>query len=172
VKAAETRPASLESDLAIRREDQSREDQNNLLAGKVMETVPYIMYYIRSHVLRQVETPASLPQLRVMSFINNCPGSGLSRLAESLGVANATASTMIDRLVKGGMVIRTNDPSSRRNVILSLSPAGEAHLRGSRAVAVEELSHVIAQLPPEKLASVEEALALLKAAFTDANAKI
>jgi hypothetical protein len=39
-------------------------------------------------------------------------------------------------------------------------------------VAIEELSRVIAQLPPEKLASVEESLALLKAVFTEANAKI
>jgi DNA-binding MarR family transcriptional regulator len=79
---------------------------------------------------------------------------------------------MVDRLVKAGMVVRTNDPTSRRNVILSLTLAGEEHLLGSRSVAIEELSRVIAQLPPEKLASVEESLALLKAVFTEANAKI
>ncbi|MBP9093439.1 MarR family transcriptional regulator [bacterium] len=168
MKAADTRPASEKVDPASR----DKADRNSLVAAKVMETVPYIMYYIRSHVLRQAETPASLPQLRVMAFIKNCPGSGLSRLAESLGVANATASTMVDRLVKAGMVARTNDPTSRRNVILSLTVAGEEHLLGSRSVAIEELSRVLAQLPPDKLAGIEESLALLKAAFTEANAKI
>ncbi|CAN5482649.1 hypothetical protein BH11CYA1_BH11CYA1_40860 [soil metagenome] len=184
MKASDTRPVNQERgqergpdanparDSVSLPPDLSRAAHNSQIAARVMETFPYIMYYIRSHVLRQAETPASLPQLRVMGFIKNCPGSGLSRLAESLGVANATASTMIDRLVKNGMVVRTNDPTSRRNVILSLTPTGEEHLLGTRAVAIEELSHVIAQLPPDKLASVEESLALLKAAFTEANAKI
>ncbi len=146
--------------------------KSDLVATRLMETVPYIMYYLRSNVLRQAETPASLPQLRVMAFINNCPGSSLSRLAESIGVANATASIMVEKLVKAGLVLRNSDPVSRRNVILSLSEEGVSHLQGTRAIAQAEIARIIDQLPADKLDSIEESLSLLKGIFTEANAKI
>jgi len=87
-------------------------------------------------------------------------------------VANATASTMVERLVKAGMVLRVNDPISRRNVVLSLSEAGVEHLLATRSVTQQELTRVIDHLPTEKLESMEEALTLLKGVFTQANAKI
>lgn len=142
------------------------------LALRLMETVPLIMYHIRSNVLRQGETVTTLPQTRVLAFIHNCPGSSLSRLAESLAVTRATASTMVDKLVRAELVVRTTDPTDRRNVILSLTRAGERQLQATRSVAVGELTSVLQELPPEKLAELEQSVTILKDLFSQANAKL
>lgn len=142
------------------------------LASRLMETVPLIMYHIRSNVLHNGETVTSLPQTRVLAFIHNCPGSSLSRLADSLAVTRATASTMVDKLVRSGMVVRTTDPTDRRNVILSLTKSGERQLLATRRIAIAELAEVVKALPPEKLATMEESLGLLKDLFSQANARL
>jgi DNA-binding MarR family transcriptional regulator len=130
------------------------------------------MYHIRSNVLHNGETVTSLPQTRVLAFIHNCPGSSLSRLADSLAVTRATASTMVDKLVRSDMVVRTTDPTDRRNVILSLTRSGESQLLATRRIAIAELAEVVKALPPEKLATMEESLGLLKDLFSQANARL
>jgi DNA-binding MarR family transcriptional regulator len=123
-------------------------------------------------VLHNGETVTSLPQTRVLAFIHNCPGSSLSRLADSLAVTRATASTMVDKLVRSDMVVRTTDPTDRRNVILSLTRSGESQLLATRRIAIAELAEVVKALPPEKLATMEESLGLLKDLFSQANARL
>jgi len=140
------------------------------LAAKLMETVPLVMYHIRSKVLHNGETVTSLPQTRVLAFIHNCPGSSLSRLADSLAVTRATASTMVDKLVRAAMVVRTTDPTDRRNIILSLTKAGEDQLLATRRIAIAEIAELVKDLPAEKLAALEESLGLLKEVFSQANA--
>lgn len=148
------------------------EDQTLALAARLIETVPLIMYHIRSNALRHGQSLTSLPQTRVLAFINNCPGSSLSRLAESLAVTRASASTMVDKLVRSQLVVRTTDPIDRRNVILSLTAAGESQLKAARRAAIEELAAVVEQLPGEKLVTLEESLSLLKDVFSQANANL
>lgn len=152
--------------------DQTSRQNAHELAARLMETVPLIMYYIRSNVLRHGESPATLPQTRALAFIKNCPGSSLSRLAESLAITPATASAMVDKLVKAGLINRTTDPSDRRNIILSLTSLGEERLQATRSIAIEEISQIIAELPAQQQAQMKDTLATLKDLFTEANDKL
>ncbi len=54
---------------------------------------------------------------------NEC---GVSNIGEHLGVTNAAASQMIDRLVQNGLVERTEDPTDRRVKQLKLTEKGTA----------------------------------------------
>ena len=67
-----------------------------------MDTAPVIMHFIRSKLKERSNTHASVPQLRMLGFIDKHPGCSLTALSEFLGIAGASASTMIDRLVRGG----------------------------------------------------------------------
>jgi DNA-binding MarR family transcriptional regulator len=79
---------------------------------------------------------------------------------------------MVDKLVRSDMVVRTTDPTDRRNVILSLTRSGESQLLATRRIAIAELAEVVKALPPEKLATMEESLGLLKDLFSQANARL
>jgi DNA-binding MarR family transcriptional regulator len=141
------------------------------LATEIMETVPYIMYFIRTAVRRNEQSVLSIPQIRVLAFIDKCPGSSLSRLSESLGVTGATASTMVDRLVKAGLVERSADPVNRRNIILRLTRSGEAQLLANRRVAISALAAELDKLSKEDAAKVEEALLILQGVFREAGSR-
>lgn len=139
------------------------------LATEIMETVPYIMYFIRTAVRSDERSVLSIPQIRVLAFIDKCPGSSLTRLSEAIGVTGPTASTMVDRLVKAGLVERSADPLNRRNIILRLTRSGETQLLANQRVAVSALSCELDKLSKEDAVKVQEALSILKKVFREAG---
>ena len=71
-------------------------------------------------VLEQV----TLPQLRVLVILSTHGPQRTGDLASRLGVHQSTFSRSADRLVKGGWVARVDNPQSRREVLLELTPTG------------------------------------------------
>lgn len=84
-----------------------------------------------------------------LMFVGARPDSMASELAAFLGVAPTTASSVIDRLVRRGLLVRERTNENRRVVRLRLTDEGEA--ARSRIVA-------------EQLANCREMLAALPAA--------
>jgi DNA-binding MarR family transcriptional regulator len=74
----------------------------------------------------------SLAQFHLLEPLADGPHTN-RQLAESAAVSSPTATRMIDVLVARGLVTRVEDPSDRRAVLISLTPAGrralEAKLR-------------------------------------------
>ncbi|MBU6451289.1 MAG: MarR family transcriptional regulator [Cyanobacteria bacterium REEB67] len=132
------------------------------VADKIMECAPVIMHFIRSKLKERPDTHVSVAQIRVLGFIYKHPGCSLTYLSEFLGIASPSASTMIDRLVKSGMVIREVDPTRRRNLILHLTEAGEQELTGARRLAIDELSKQFAALSAEQLEQIDRSMTVLK----------
>ena len=96
----------------------------------------------------------SMPQIHALMYIfhaGRCPVSDLSMLGES---SSAAASQLADRLVRQGLVERTEDPADRRTRMLSLSAQGReliaASLPSSRFL--EEIMTSLT-LPQRKLVS-------------------
>lgn len=63
--------------------------------------------------------------LQAIHVLGRSGGATAGALAEALGVTSGGATAVVDRLVRGGYVARTRDPSDRRRVLLTLVP-GEA----------------------------------------------
>jgi DNA-binding MarR family transcriptional regulator len=134
----------------------------SLVADTMMECAPVIMHFIRSKLKERPDAHVSVAQIRVLGFIYKHPGCSLTYLSDFLGIASPSASTMIDRLVKAGMVIREVDPTRRRNLILHLTAEGEQELKGARTFAIEELSQQFAALPSEQLEQIDRSMTVLK----------
>ena len=135
------------------------------LAAEVLDTMPLVMYYIRSYVRRETKSSSSIPQVRVLAFIKRRPGSSLSELAEALGVTKATASTLVERMVQKRLVKRTEDPKERRCIVLTLTKEGEVHLAEVRDLAIGEVARILKDLPAQKLRKIHEGMALLHEVF-------
>lgn len=135
-------------------------------AVALMETVHPIMQLIRVEMRSQREPSLSVPQFRVLAFLNAYPNSSLSDVAEHLGVTRATASTMTDRLVQRGLVHKSEDPQERRQIRLKLTPTGSDRLQEMQTVTQHKIADRLGELSQEELSDIYTGLALLAQVFT------
>jgi DNA-binding MarR family transcriptional regulator len=78
----------------------------------------------------QTGDAVSMPQLRVLVLIATRPEVNASAVAAALGIHLSNASRLCDRLVREGLIDRSDSAADRRNLKLSLTPAG-SHLIAS-----------------------------------------
>jgi DNA-binding MarR family transcriptional regulator len=130
------------------------------------------MRFIRAEMRRQGANDLSVPQFRTLGFLNRNPGASLSDLAEHLGITRATASATIERLVRRGLVNRTDDPQERRRLILTLTADGLEHLQQARQATYSSVAGVLSELSEAKLVQVVQGLALLGEAFKEIAVEI
>ena len=64
----------------------------------------------------------SFAQIRAIKFVKAKGQVSITELAELLQVSAPSASTMVERLVEKGVLVREPDPEDRRKVIVTISP--------------------------------------------------
>ena len=137
------------------------------VAALVVDSVPRLMRWVRTGTRADAAPGLTVPQLRVMLLLRRSPGSGVSAVAEHQGVSLASASALVERLVRQGLVDRAQDPKERRRVLLTLTAAGAERLRavslGTRRAMARALSH----RSPAELAVIAQAMDLLMASVLD-----
>lgn len=134
---------------------------------EILESIPVVMHYLRRGIRRELGDKASVPQIRALSFIRRNPASTLTTVSEYLAVSNATTSSIVDRLVKKGLVSRTEDPKERRCLQLSVTAKGQEEYRVVQEVAIAELTKVLTRLPDDQVRQIQEGLRILKEALEE-----
>jgi DNA-binding MarR family transcriptional regulator len=86
---------------------------------------------------------------------------GVSDLGEHLGVTNAAASQMIDRLVQQGLLLRAEDPRDRRMKNITLTPKGQTLIQQSIEARQRWMEDLTKALTPEEQDSIITALTIL-----------
>lgn len=110
--------------------------------------------------------PVSAAQIRVMYVIEREPGINLGALRRHLAVAAPTATRLCDRLQAAGFLRRTPRPGDRREMQLTLTEAGIAHLREIRRRREQALRQAMHRMTPV----TRDALAIGLAALCEAVA--
>jgi MarR family transcriptional regulator, transcriptional regulator for hemolysin len=85
-----------------------------------------------------------------------------SELADRLGVEGATMVSMVDRLVKAGLVIREPSATDRRVKRVVLTPAGNQLYGRVREEAAAFRKELLAKMDPKKLLVATELLESLQ----------
>ncbi len=134
-------------------------------ARAVMEAVPLVMRFLRGEMRRQRASHLSVPQFRVLAFLTRHPGACLFAVADHLGVARPTASILVDRLVRRGLVTRTDDPEERRRIALRLTAAGARHFQQAREATRAWLAGVLRGQSPSCLQQIAQGVTLLGETF-------
>lgn len=93
-------------------------------------------------------------QLRLL-FVMQSGAISIGRLAEMLGVTDATASEIVDRLVRRGLATRNHRPDDRRVVECVLSEDGARLLAEVGGARREVLRRALAVLEPDELAQFD-----------------
>lgn len=138
-------------------------------AESVLETVPALMRLVRARMREGRAEGISVPQFRTLVYVGRHPGTDLSSVAEHLGASLPAASEMVSRLVRDGIVTRTQDPASRRRIRLALSPEGERALTSARSRTLDWLAERLAAAPEDDVARLEAALIELRRLLEDAE---
>ncbi len=107
------------------------------------------------------ETGLTFAQMNVLMRLKKCNACGVSDIGAQMGVSNAAASQIVDRLVQMGYVLREEDPDDRRARRLSLTPAGEALLEQGIEMRARWLEDLATVLTPAQRTHIIEALTIL-----------
>lgn len=75
--------------------------------------------------LDALDDSVTLPQFRALVVLGELGTLRASELADRLGVSASTVTRIADRLAADGLLGRAENPSSRREVLLTISPSGE-----------------------------------------------
>ncbi len=138
-------------------------------AQTVLETLPQIMRAIHEEMRRHGAPLLSPPQLRTLAFLHRNPGSCLFRVAEHLGVTRPTASVIVERLVRRGMVTRAANPQERRRIVLDLTSTGAWHLQRARQATQTWMAAALSRLSPASLRRIKEGMGLLAQPFAGSD---
>lgn len=96
-------------------------------ARSIVRAVPRILKNLRIGPLLEAARPGlTVSQLLTLLVLEEESGSAIpmSALADDLGVSLPTATGLVDRLVRDGLVARTPSDTDRRVVLVGLTPAG------------------------------------------------
>jgi DNA-binding MarR family transcriptional regulator len=114
--------------------------------------------------LAEVDDSLTVTQFRTLAVLGRAGQTNLQGLADELQVNASTAMRMVDRLVAGGLVHRHENPATRREVVLSLSPAGEQIFTKVMEKRREWVRDIVMKMPPGDRKNLVKALTAFAAA--------
>jgi DNA-binding MarR family transcriptional regulator len=136
---------------------------------RVVASYELLMHRVASwHAPDLMEVAVTMSQAKVLYLIAASEGMRMSELAVRLGVSISTTSGLVDRLVDHGLIARHDDPADRRQVVVTITPTGSAHLERFRELNAAQMRRLLARLGDAELDVVERATFLLAAAADDA----
>lgn len=121
----------------------------------------YMHRTMRSFVRYARGRSLSMSQFSALFQINRHGQLVVSDIGDDLGVTNAAASQLLERLVQQELVVRTENPQDRREKKLILTDQGRHLLVEAAAACQTWLDPLVESMTPEERARVEEGLGIL-----------
>ncbi len=116
---------------------------------------------MRSFVRYARERGLSMSQMATLFQISRRGRLAVSDISDDLGVSNAAASQLLDRLVQQGLVLRSENPQDRREKMLVITDEGRHVLLETTRSRQAWLERLADTLTPEEKAKIVEALIIL-----------
>ncbi|UDF05235.1 MarR family winged helix-turn-helix transcriptional regulator [Asticcacaulis sp. AND118] len=106
------------------------------------------------------ELGLTYPQYLVLNVLWRADGQTVGAVAEALALESSTLTPMLKRLEAAGLVTRTRNPQSERQVLLTLTPDGRA--LQSKAGCLGQALLEASQQSPKALADLNESIRHLR----------
>ena len=140
--------------------DASREEDRTVALVHALETtIPRYIQTLR-RVIEEAEgqEPLTFPQYRCLQAVAVQGSTLTTHLARRFQVSVPTMTGRLDALVERGFLQRQPDPASRRQVLVTITPAGEDLLRRYQSIVDAGLRDLLAPLSAEQQARLHAAL--------------
>jgi DNA-binding MarR family transcriptional regulator len=96
-------------------------------------------------------------QYQALIAIRELGECSVNELATKLRLAQSTASQLVDRLVKAGMVTREAHPDDRRRMVVKVGKSGNDMMERRRKALLETYERILSVLDDEEQAMLEDA---------------
>ena len=106
----------------------------------------------------------TIPQFRALVILATQGPLRPVDLAAALSVASSTVTRLCDRLVRKGLIARDRVEADRREVKLSLTPAGRRMIDEVTAMRRDDIMRILTRIPISRQRSIAESLELFSAA--------
>jgi len=113
----------------------------------------------RTHQTVSTLHDLTLLQVQALLFVREQGSASMSALAHALGVSLPSATNLVDRLVEAKWLIRTEHPTDRRVIVVSVATAAKATLASlltRKLTAFTELLAPLSQTEQHELARILE----------------
>jgi DNA-binding MarR family transcriptional regulator len=116
---------------------------------KIEKLYPHLVGAMsRLRDLLQEGVDLSYNQYKTLLTIDGIGRCSLNRLSRELGIAASSASEMVDRLERSGLVARETDGADRRSVTITVTPGGRELLQRIQGGVMDNYRRVLARLSP------------------------
>ena len=116
-------------------------------------------------------TGLSMPQFSILMQLHHRGACGMSEISGRFDVSAAAASQLVEKLVQGGYIERTEDPNDRRAKMIQITPRGQELVKEGIVERYRWLDEVTVKLSAEEKAKVVEALDILTEAAKQSEEK-
>jgi DNA-binding MarR family transcriptional regulator len=103
----------------------------------------------------------SIGQLKSLFFISNRGTTSLGKLAGALKVTPTNTTGIVDRLMKRGLITRTENPEDRRMLFLRTTPLGDELISELRQKRKEHMVELFNRLTDDEAAAVTKSLKIM-----------
>ena len=137
----------------------------NELSLRFVSVIPRTMRIYRKEIRNAAKSEFTIPQVRVMSYLNQHDFASNLELSEHVGIPAAMMSRLIDTLVRQGWVKRKISPEDRRQIRISLTPQGKRRFSTIQKATRETFSRIFSQFNETEQRTIDRGLSLLGEAF-------
>ena len=134
-------------------------------ARKLLEVIPVIMQDIRSEMRSRRSPDLTVPQFRVLAFVDRNEGSSLWEVAHHMGLTPSTTSRLVDGLIVRGLMARMDNPVDRRRLQLTVTDRGATILKVSTEGTVSYLGDMLSRVDADNREIVDKAMEVLRTVF-------
>jgi DNA-binding MarR family transcriptional regulator len=121
-------------------------------------TASRLLVAISARSIGLVDETITIPQFRTLVILANRGPINLATLAGLLGVQPSATGRMVDRLVAAGLIDRLPHPTSRRELLATLTRRGRDVVRRVTAHRRAEIAAIVEKMPPPERHGLVRAL--------------
>jgi DNA-binding MarR family transcriptional regulator len=142
--------------------DVATDQDSERLLDEAIVLMPEVGKCLFASIMRHPSVEGStVPQVKALWFLAQHAPCTVGELANGLGIAMATASEAVDRLVERSLIERKADPADRRRVMLTLTAQGQSMMDDLLAIRRRQMRMAFARLPAADRAAFVNALRVL-----------
>lgn len=133
-----------------------------LLEDEILDLFQSLMRRVAdSHAPEFLGIDLTMSQAKVLYIVSLRPGISMSVLARRLKVGLSAASGLVERLVSSGYLERREDPSDRRQQLVTVTAAGAGALDHMRELRVGMMRRLLAGLDGAELDALRDSVSAL-----------
>lgn len=135
-------------------------------------TASRLLVGISANSIAAVDDTITIPQFRTLVILSNRGPVNLATLATLLGVQPSATGRMVDRLVSAGLIDRMPHPTSRRELLASLTKRGREVVAKVTANRRTEIARIVEKMPAAERHGLVRALTAFTAAGGEPDAHV